>query len=81
MVLLVGVHVQHVHPLVGFNGTFKEEDEKSTCPANLQIIGQQAGEGFVDQRLGDDLTGKARLEGICTKLDAELETIFTQLDG
>lgn len=48
VVLLVRMHVEQVHHLVGVNRAFQEEDKKSTCPANLQIIGQQAGNGFVD---------------------------------
>lgn len=39
MVLLIRMHVKKVHSLVGLNSAFQEEDKKSTCPANLQVIG------------------------------------------
>lgn len=79
VVLLIRMHVKQVHHLVSLNSAFEEEDEKSTRPGDLQVIGQQAGNGFVDQGLGDDIAGKARPQGISTKLYAELDTIFTQL--
>lgn len=38
VVLLIRMHVKKVHHFVGLNSAFQEEDEKSTCPANLQVI-------------------------------------------
>lgn len=40
MILLIRVCVEKVDHLVGLNGAFQEEDQESTCPAHLQIVGQ-----------------------------------------
>jgi len=79
VVILIRMHVKKVHQLVGLNSAFEEEDQKSARPGNLKVIGEQAGDGFVDEGLGDDIAGKARPQRISTKLHAELDTIFTQL--
>lgn len=39
VVLLIRMHVEEIHHLVGLNSAFQEEDKKSTRPANLQVIG------------------------------------------
>lgn len=73
------MHVQNVHQLVGFYSAFQEKNKKGTQPANLQVIWKQASNGFVDEGLSDDITGKVGPQGVSTKLHAELFTIFTQL--
>lgn len=79
VVLLVRMHVKEVHGLVGLDRALQEEDEEGTRPAHLQVIGKQASDGFVDQRLGEDIARKAGLQGIGTELHAELDPIFTHL--
>lgn len=39
MVLLIRMHVEKVHNLVGLDSAFQEEDKKSASPANLQVVG------------------------------------------
>lgn len=58
VILLIRMHVKEVHHLVGLDGALQEEDEKSARPAHLQVVGQQAGDGFVDEGLGDDVARK-----------------------
>lgn len=48
LVLLIRMHVKKVQQLVGLNGAFEEEDQKGARPGNLQVIGEQDGDGFVD---------------------------------
>lgn len=79
MVLLVRMHIKEVDRLVGLDRPLQEEDKESTCTAHLQVFGKQASDGFVDQRLGEDVAGKAGLQGVGAELDAELDSIFTHL--
>lgn len=79
MVLLVWQQVQQVHHLVGLHRPLLEEDEESARPADFQIVGQQPCDGFVDERLGVDVTGEASLQGVGAELHAELDSGFTHL--
>lgn len=75
------MHIKEVDGLVGLDRALQEEDEESTRPAHLQVVGKQASDGFVDQGLGEDVAGKARLQGVGAELHAELDSIFTHLAG
>lgn len=79
VVLLVRMHIEEVHGLVGLDRALQEEDEEGARPAHLQVVGKQASDGFVDQRLGEDVAGKAGLQGVGAELHAELDSIFTHL--
>ena len=52
MVLLVWEGVEPDHRPVGLQRALLEEDQESTGTAHLQVSGQQAGDGFVDQGPG-----------------------------
>lgn len=79
MVSLIWMHVKKVCSLVGFNGAFQEEDQKSTCPANLQVVWYQASNSFVDKGLGNDIARRARPQAISTELHTKLDSINTNL--
>lgn len=79
VVLLVRMHIKEVDRLVGLDRALQEEDEESTCSAHLQVVGKQASDGFVDQGLGEDVAGKAGLQGVGAELHAELDPILTHL--
>lgn len=79
VVLLVGMHIKEVDGLVSLDRALQEKDEKSTRTAHLQVIGKQASDGFVNQGLGEDVAGKAGLQGVSTQLHAKLDSIFTHL--
>lgn len=48
VVLLIRMHVENVHDLVGLDGALEEEDEKGTGAANLQVGGHKARNCFVN---------------------------------
>lgn len=73
------MHIKEVDRLVGLDRALQEEDEESTCSAHLQVVGKQASDGFVDQGLGEDVAGKAGLQGVGAELHAELDPILTHL--
>lgn len=77
--ILIWMHVKKVCSLVGLNGAFQEEDQKSTCPANLQVIWQQVSNSFVDKGLGNNIFRRTRLQAISTKLHTKLDSINTSL--
>lgn len=79
VVVLVWKHIQQRHHLVGSHAAFREEDQERARPTHFQIVGQQAGDGFVDQRLGDGVARETGFQGVGAKLHAELDSVFAQL--
>lgn len=79
VVLLIRVQIQKVHHLVGLDGALQEEDEQSAGAADVQIAGQQAGDGFIEQRLCDGVAWKTGPQSVRTDLHAELDAVFTHL--
>lgn len=76
VVLQVRVVVQEEHGLVGLDCSLQEEHEQRTGSADLQVVGEQVRDGFVDERLDDGIVLEVGLKSLSTELNAKGEAFF-----
>lgn len=74
------MHVKQADSSVSLQAAFLTEDQQGTCTTDLQVMGQQEGDGLADQGPSHTVSlHVTQLQGPGTELQTDMDSFNSQL--